>query len=1384
MDNKGSIIKNKNFKERNENRKVKKITDFIVDKRYIVLAIFIILAVISTILSTKVNINYDIAEYLPDTSETRIGMNIMEEKFKETNTSELNIMFKGLSEEEKENIHKELLQLDGISSIDYDTTENYNKEDYTLYVINLDNKEDSEEAKNLYNKISEKYKDYDMYTSGSISDRNSDLLPAWIMAVAVGCVILILLIMCESYVEPFLFLISILIAILLNNGTNIIFDSVSNITSSISAILQLALSMDYSIMLMNRYKQEKQKNSNKVEAMKNALIHAFKSISSSSVTTIVGLIVLVFMSFTIGRDLGLVLAKGVLFSLISIFCVLPALILMCDKLITKTAKKSPEFNLTKIGKISYKCRYVSIFLFIGAFVISYLLKGNLEILYTDSNYNDISKVFPINNQMAIIYKNEDEEKIAKYLNQIEDNDKVDQVLAYSNTINQELTYDKLNEKISDLGADVNVEDYLLKILYYKYYNVEENNQMTFNEFIEFVQNDVYTNEKISDKIDNETRNNIERLKNFTQTDLINKKRSASEIASLLEIDENTVKDILTVYNSKNNSNIQISIDEFINFMNKYVLTNSKYSKNIDENTKNDLNKLAKFTNTKNIQKKMSSKEMATLFDIEPSLMNDLYTFYINVYEIDTQMSISQFANFVLNDVMSNKEYSNLFDETTKSNIKILATFSNTDTISKNMNSNELANLLNIDENMVKQLLLLKYKNETNTSKQSCSQFINNIISLKNNTNYLDNVDLTEIEKLSTFASNKNNINTTKMDKKNLGNIFNNVSKGLVDTVYAGAKLPDNYLMTPQEFINFVIENFSKNIDEKTLGNLKLLKIVIDDSVATNKTQYTSDELAGILEIDKKQVNEIYTLIDYFQGKTTNWKMTPYNFIKFIIENSKNENIKNNINETALNQIILLNKIMESSINKKTYTYKDIATFIGIDVSKTKSIYTLYVAKQNTLKLTPYEFVNFVIKNKDSKTLSGKINSKTVNELKLVQTTMSSTLNNKKYSYNELSSLLNVDKDNLKLLYGLYYTKCINPNQTMSEKEFVKFMIENIINDEEYSSELDEDSRTQLNTINGVMNAAINNTKYSKEELFAILSKFTNSVEQKTIDLLYVYYGSVVEYNDSWTLTVEKFVNYLNNNILEDNRFDDFIDTEMRKNITDANQTVQDGKELLVGDGYSRVVLNTKYATESDEAFEFIQDLKDKIGTDVDEFYIIGNSPMAYEMSQTFQSELDFITVLTMLAIFVVVVVTFKSFIVPAILVLIIQCAVYMTMGILSFAGSGIYFIALLIVQSILMGATIDYAILYTSYYLDHRKTMDVKEAIINSYNKSIGTILTSASILIIATMIVGSFASAIVAQVCKTISQGTLCASLLILILLPALLGGWDKLIIRNKNRK
>ena len=317
---------------------LKKVVDFITKKRLLIFIITIILAIGSGIAMLFVNINKDMTKYLPEDSQMKQGMEIMENEFVTTTTNEtFKIMFEDLESNDKQTIFEELSNYEGVENVLYDeNSADYNKENYTLYVIETKYQSISK-TQELLDSIVKDYKhDYKLY---SYYNNSEDNLLDFLIPIAVVIVIIILFIMSTSLIEVLLILSNIGIAIVLNMGTNIIFSSISDMTFSIAAVLQLVLSIDYSIILVNRYKQERINTDSPIEAMKKALYNAFKSITSSSLTTFVGLLALIFMSFTIGKDMGLVLAKGVLFSLICIFTLLPTLIIWSDKLLKITDKK-------------------------------------------------------------------------------------------------------------------------------------------------------------------------------------------------------------------------------------------------------------------------------------------------------------------------------------------------------------------------------------------------------------------------------------------------------------------------------------------------------------------------------------------------------------------------------------------------------------------------------------------------------------------------------------------------------------------------------------------------------------------------------------------------------------------------------------------------------------------------------------------------------------------------------------------------------------------------------------------------------------------------------------------------------------------------------------
>ena len=446
---------------------LKKFTDFIVEKHKAVLVVILLLTVVCGILSAKVNINRDLTKYMPESSDTTKGLNIMYDEFDSVLAMPWSVMVDDLSSEEKQTEKDYLKSLEGVASITYDDTDEYNKDNHTLYELTISGKSDSANGSNVIKELQKHYqeKGKTFKIRGEVATANAPVLPLWVIAIAVISALVILIIMADSYLEPVMYLVAIGLAVAINMGTNFFLPSVSQITNSITSVLQLALSMDYSIMLATEYHREKIRGKDKINAMKAALSRSFTAISASSITTIVGMLVLILMSFTIGRDLGIVLAKGVLLCLLSIFTALPALLLIFDGLIEKTKKRPFTPKLDFLGNISYKIRKFSIPIFLVIMGAAFFFQLRVGNLYTNTDSEAIDEVFGPYNQTVVIYDLKDAAKIQEFCKAMDENSKTTRVLCYYNTIGEPQTSGDLLNKFASLGTKVNVEGEVVDLIY-------------------------------------------------------------------------------------------------------------------------------------------------------------------------------------------------------------------------------------------------------------------------------------------------------------------------------------------------------------------------------------------------------------------------------------------------------------------------------------------------------------------------------------------------------------------------------------------------------------------------------------------------------------------------------------------------------------------------------------------------------------------------------------------------------------------------------------------------------------------------------------------------------------------------------------------------------
>lgn len=335
-----------------ENKALKKISKFIVEKRGLIFLLLIPLLLFCIASIDKVRVNEDITALLPPDTVTRKGLEIMEQEFTTFGTA--NVMVSNISYERAEELKDTLQEIDGVSSVAFDDTGEHYASSAALFSITFSGDELDEKSISALEQVKEELSEFDVRVSSNVGQDYAAQLAGemgWILLLAIIVIIGVLLFTSKSYFEVVILLIVFGVAAILNMGTNYWFGEISSITNSVAVILQLALAIDYAIIFCHRFQDEYDKQGRVKSALIDSLAYSIVEISSSSLTTISGLIALTLMQFRLGYDLGMVLTKGILCSLLTVFLVMPGLIMMFHKALLKTRHKSLVPNITRWGRM-------------------------------------------------------------------------------------------------------------------------------------------------------------------------------------------------------------------------------------------------------------------------------------------------------------------------------------------------------------------------------------------------------------------------------------------------------------------------------------------------------------------------------------------------------------------------------------------------------------------------------------------------------------------------------------------------------------------------------------------------------------------------------------------------------------------------------------------------------------------------------------------------------------------------------------------------------------------------------------------------------------------------------------------------------------------------
>lgn len=335
-----------------------KLAEFIVDKRNLFFLIYMIALVFCIFSRNWVKVENDVTKYLPDSTETRQGLTVMNDQFVTYGTAQ--VLLANISYDRAQEAADMIEDINGVTSVTFDNTEDHYKGTSALLDVTFDGEEEDQISIDAMNEIKDKLSGYDVYYSTAVANDDSANLASEmqvVTAIAAVIIVVVLLITSKSYAEVPVLLMTFIAAALLNMGTNFLLGTISFISNSVTIVLQLALAIDYAIILCHRYTEERE-NLPAREATITALSKAIPEISSSSLTTVSGLLALAFMQFKIGEDLAVVLIKAIILSLLSVFTLMPGLIMVFSKWMDKTVHKNLIPSISAVGKFAIKTKYI------------------------------------------------------------------------------------------------------------------------------------------------------------------------------------------------------------------------------------------------------------------------------------------------------------------------------------------------------------------------------------------------------------------------------------------------------------------------------------------------------------------------------------------------------------------------------------------------------------------------------------------------------------------------------------------------------------------------------------------------------------------------------------------------------------------------------------------------------------------------------------------------------------------------------------------------------------------------------------------------------------------------------------------------------------------
>lgn len=1350
---------------------MRRLASFIAERRLLVLVVLIVVCALCALQIPNVPVVADRSASLSESAEIRTGLEIIDEEFPEiAHENTIRVMFRGLTESARADVERQLMRTPYVSTVTYGDGPDYYRDPYSLYVVTTEYPYGSPQQRDLMEGLERNFQGYDMTVANDSA--GACALPWWVLLGAFAVAAVILFALCRTWLEPLFILAAAVMAVAANAGTDVFLPHVAQLSSSLAPILVLLFTVADGALYAAVWRREYGSVADPYEASVRALTGSLPVLGGGLLAAGGAFLMLIFLGSGLAADVGVVVAKGALWSFLCVTFGLPPMMMLGTDALRRTQRSSPVLRGKHLARSQFDGRRALTTVFVVVLAAACVLSVFIDPAFGISKNDAIAAEFPEENDIVVVYQNGDENPAGMLANRFSRMPDVSSVSSYATTLGRQYTAQEMYAMLHASGSSMTFSLPLLEILYYDRFTDAQLPFITAGDLIRFINTEVDGAEGLGDLLSAETVQLFHRMAPFTDPEQLNSPLNISQAGSLFGISQDEAIELFSQYYTvRGDEDVEnMTAGAFLDYVLSVIAEDPQYAEEMTEAERERLSGLAVYADPETAAQPVGYAAAAARLGIDETTMQTIYTEYFAGQSSYTPgaMTLAQFISFAENSVPESSYFSSTLPEGLARRLTLARGLTDAAANNRQMTAAELASYLHIGENTVQEIVGTYH--QTDTGQMTLPQFLTYVNSTDiMSGSFADSLSAEQRTMLPRLnAAVQAAVAGRPLSAQNISQITA-LPMEIVDSVFdalAEGETPAQSMML-DTFLTAVTSGAYQNaIDETDMAHLELMADAVQ--AAPQGQQYTASQIAPYVGLDTSQTSRIYTMFSRTQA--TGETMSPYELVQYVLAEP---GLQSEISDEAVETITQAGRFMEAG--QTALGPAQAASLFDLQEREAKLLFTYHdaISGAGGSWTIPLSTLIAYLAQEDGPA-QALMPEGDRSQMRLWARLADGAADGREYSPTEMADLLGLDADFTSQVFRKYLVDSGEiETWTIPLRDLVNFI--SATGDAGFQGP----GLEWVRQLSPLIEAVAAGKQYSALGFYMLLESLGQNIDESTVELIYLYYAAMQMRNTMWTMSPLELIDYLADEVLEQPAYSAYLDETMASRIRELQEQIESASSRLRGEDYSLMTIRTTLPLGSPEMRTLFDTITSELETTmVGTYYLLGTIPVSYEMSKDFTLRLILLTLLADLCAFAAACLVMRSLLLPFVMILMAQAALWLVAGIMGLVGST-YYLALLVGQCFVVPQTTFLAFCLGEDYRRRRHRLDIEESMRTLFDDG-----TAAAVLMAGLAMIGVFLFVWIAAPATApgeISQVPVFAMsaglLMVLLILPAILGAADRYV-------